>query len=368
MTSMLARISSTAEAEAALEAGADGVECAVGADIAEIARAVGGRCAVTALAHPAYGSPADQISALGAAGAAKVRLILSEKDCAGDLRALALYSGPVRLAAALAPQQGDDRDLTALAARCGVTDLMIDTGGAGRLLDHCGPVALSDFTESCRAHGLACAFAGALEAPDMPRLLLLAPDALAIDFSMSGPAAFAQMRALIPSEKTRLTAPAAGKRVDFSLMSERGFGVDLDEGDAPTDCIFVRGLTVPMRIGAYASEQTRLQNVRFTVEADIIRAAHAGDDMRDVFSYDIITDGITLLAGREVFAMVETVAERVAGLILRHRRVAAVRVKVEKLEVGPAGVGIVIERRRAAETADIRQLFPGLRGAGKPKG
>ena len=146
-------------------------------------------------------------------------------------------------------------------------------------------------------------------------------------------------------------------------MSERGFGVDLDEAEAQTDCVFVRDLTVPMRIGAYAGEQDKLQNVRFNVEADVLRAALSGDDMRDVFSYDLITDAIKALAGRGAFAMVETVAERVAGLVLRHRRVTAVRVRVEKLEVGPGGVGVQIERRRAAETADIRQLFPPRSGS-----
>ena len=48
----------------------------------------------------------------------------------------------------------------------------------------------------------------------------------------------------------------------------------------------------------------------------VLRAGHAVEDMRDVFSYDMITDGIRMLVAQEHFALVETLAERIAALVL----------------------------------------------------
>jgi (5-formylfuran-3-yl)methyl phosphate synthase len=60
-------------------------------------------------------------------------------------------------------------------------------------------------------------------------------------------------------------------------------------------------------------------------------------------------------------------AERIAALILIHPRVAAVTVRVEKLEVGPGGVGVEIVRRRPGEMAKVHQLYPEAVGAADPK-
>jgi dihydroneopterin aldolase len=73
--------------------------------------------------------------------------------------------------------------------------------------------------------------------------------------------------------------------------------------------------------------------------------------MRHVFSYDIIMDGIRTIVARGHVQLSETLAEDVAALVLEHPRVMRVAVKVEKLELGPGGVGVEIERKRAKRQA-----------------
>ena len=56
--------------------------------------------------------------------------------------------------------------------------------------------------------------------------------------------------------------------------------------------------------------------------------------------------------------LAETLAERVAALLLEHPRVMRARVRVEKLDLGPGAVGVTIERERAAGMAEVHRLYP----------
>jgi dihydroneopterin aldolase len=77
-----------------------------------------------------------------------------------------------------------------------------------------------------------------------------------------------------------------------------------------------------------------------------------------VFSYDVIMDGIRIIVASGHIPLVETLAERVATSMLTHARVVSVTVRVEKLDVGPGGVGVEIKRERQAEMAKVYQLYP----------
>jgi dihydroneopterin aldolase len=89
--------------------------------------------------------------------------------------------------------------------------------------------------------------------------------------------------------------------------------------------------------------------------------------MRDVLSYDVITDGIRLMTSEGHVALVETLAERIAEFVLDHPRVLRVTVRVEKLDVGPGQVGVEIERRRGVEKAKVYHLFPSAAGDSGPQ-
>jgi dihydroneopterin aldolase len=56
--------------------------------------------------------------------------------------------------------------------------------------------------------------------------------------------------------------------------------------------------------------------------------------------------------------LTETLAERIAAVVLTYPRVVSAKVRVEKLEVGPGAVGVEILRERAADVAKVHQLYP----------
>jgi dihydroneopterin aldolase len=104
---------------------------------------------------------------------------------------------------------------------------------------------------------------------------------------------------------------------------------------------------MPVEIGAYGHEHGHQQRVRFTIEAEVYRDI-GPDDMRAVFSYDVITDAIRIVLAAGHYELVETVAERIAESVLLHDRVRAIEICIEKLDVAPpASVGVRIKRERA---------------------
>jgi dihydroneopterin aldolase len=245
---------------------------------------------------------------------------------------------------------------------------MLDTAQkqSGRLLDLMDIATLSHFVEGARARKLMVGLAGSLEAPDIPRLLLLTPDILGFRRALCAdqdrtasidPAAVDAVRALIPRDVRRATQdnPSPAK-VDYRLLAARGYSIDPSK--EAKDRVFVHDLVLPVRIGAYARERDKAQNVRFNVDVRVLRASHAPEDMRDVFSYDVITDTIRMIVAQEHIALIEMLAERIAAVLLTHSRVASVTARVEKLDVGPGAVGVEIMRERPAETAKVHQLFP----------
>jgi dihydroneopterin aldolase len=213
---------------------------------------------------------------------------------------------------------------------------------------------------------LLAGLAGSLEAPDIPRLLLLSPDILGFRGALcSGQdrtaridaAATDVIRALIPADQRGFAQQGVGpEKVDYRLLAARGYSVD-HRKDEIADLIFVHDFVLPVRIGTYARERDRPQNVRFNVEVKVPRGGHAPEDMRDVFSYDIITDSIRMIVAQEHIGLVEMLAERIAAVVLIHPRVASAKVRVEKLDVGPGAVGVEIVRDRPAETAQVHHLF-----------
>ena len=102
-----------------------------------------------------------------------------------------------------------------------------------------------------------------------------------------------------------------------------------------------------MKIGAYLYETYKKQNVSFHIIADLkkpILKAGIKEDMANVFSYDILLDGIKILAHSRHYILLESLAEDIAQFTLQHDEIERVSVRVEKLELGPKAVGIQIER------------------------
>jgi FolB domain-containing protein len=258
----------------------------------------------------------------------------------------------------------------ALMANNGFTGAMLDTAkkGAGRLLDHMDVAALDRFIDRCRENGLTSGLAGSLEPPDVPRLLPLQPNYLGFRGSLCqgrareaaiDAASVRIIRDLIPREADgQCGSGEAG--LDWRLRLGRGY-VSAN-GLVETDLIFVHDLVLPCAIGAYDFERIQNQNVRFNIDVEVRRNERRFDDMRGVFSYDVIIDAIKIILGRGHVELIETLASGTADEILCYPRVARVCVRVEKLDVVRGTVGIEIKRERAAEQTAGGERAPVLPG------
>jgi (5-formylfuran-3-yl)methyl phosphate synthase len=390
MSVMLASIAGPHEAEIAVRQGADIVDLkevragfgtatpeAVRATVEAVAR----RRPISAVVGEATADP-ERIAAIAAAlaeaGASYIKVALSPDRRRDELiRTLAPLARKAKLIGVMFADDGADSALIPVMAQSGFAGVMLDTARktGARLVDYLDITEIGLFVDAAHAHGLIAGLAGSLETPDIPRLLPLGPDvlgfrrALCVDHDRTAgidPEAVAAVRSLIPPPTpSRHRSGEAVPKVDYRVLAARGYSIDPHKEDAATDRIFVRDFDLPVRIGSYVHERAKPQNVRFNIEARIYRSDRIAEDMRDVFSYDLIKDSIRMAAAREHIALVETLAERIGAQILTYPRVASVTVRVEKLDVGPGAAGVEIVRERRAEVAKVHQLYPAAGSASR---
>jgi FolB domain-containing protein len=383
MTLLLASVTGPEEAALVLTHGADIIDLkdasqgALSALAPEIVRAtvaaVGGRRPVSAVTgdlpmEPDIIAAAVESTAQTKVDYVKVGLFPGPKR-AQCVRALSSLAHKAKIVGVMFADRGADNALVPLMAESGFAGAMLDTADkrGGRLLDCMDVACLLEFVAACRKHGMMMGLAGSLEAPDVPRLLLVAPHYLGFRGALCvgrdrtariDPQSVGLIRALIPFESCRPEHAPGVMRIDYRLLAARGYAVDPSSGDTATDQIFIRDFVIPACVGAYSREREKPQNVRFNVEVKVRRRAHSVEDMRDVFSYDVITDGIRIIVAQQHTAFLETLAERVAAAVLHHPLVVSARVRVEKLDIGPGGVGVEIVRQRPTDVAEVQDLYP----------
>ena len=127
---------------------------------------------------------------------------------------------------------------------------------------------------------------------------------------------------------------------------------------APTqDKIFLRGLEVECLIGFIDWERRIRQKVviDFELPVDCARAA-ARDEVADTLDYKRVAKRIIEFVGASEFKLVETLAHRVALLVLEEFGVEWIRLSVNKPGAirDSRDVGVEILRRRA-DLAAVRQ-------------
>ncbi|TIO05693.1 (5-formylfuran-3-yl)methyl phosphate synthase [Mesorhizobium sp.] len=366
MTRMLASVTGVDEAKIALSGGADIIDLkdpkagALGAVSTQTLRrtisAIAGRAPVSAVCGDLPMEPetirakAEEIAATGV-DYVKIGFFPSANAvaCAEALEPLAART---KLIAVLFADLAPDFELLPMLAKHRFHGAMVDTANKanGRLLDHLPPEQIPGFVDRAKSLGLMVGLSGSLEAPDIPRLLPFAPDFLGFRGALCGHSgrtgsisaeAVSQIRELVPEE----SRAGGSSSVDYRLLAARGYSPGTDP-TLGTDKIFVRDFVLPVQIGAYSFEHGHTQKVRFDVSADVLQVTDHPEDMRHVFSYDIIMDGIRTIVARGHVQLSEALAEQVAAYILENPRVVRVTVRVEKLELGPGGVGVEIERKR----------------------
>ncbi len=376
MTLMLASVADAEEAVLVARGGADIVDFkdpsrgAIGAVETAVAaagvRAVAGLAPTSAtLGDPPYEADAllARARALRSAGVDMLKLAVDRLTLDALSAPLAALAREGQLIGMLFADEAPDFELIPQLKALGFSGAMLDTRhkGAGRLLTHLGVAQLAAFCGRCRASGLTAGLAGSLEPPDIPRLLLAAPDvlgfrgALCVGRERAGriaPQAVALVRDLVPRERSDA---AGAPNIDWRLIGRGLAGAE--EPESNLDRIFVRDFVIEAEIGAYDFERGRKQRVAFDVEVWVGRAGAEPRDMRAIFSYDVILDAIRIVAAERHHEFVEGLAEAVAAVILRHERARTIKIAARKLDVINGAVGVEIVRRRAA-AADVSAPLP----------
>ncbi len=115
------------------------------------------------------------------------------------------------------------------------------------------------------------------------------------------------------------------------------------------DIVFLRGLRVDTVIGVYGWERQIRQTLSLDLELGVdVAAAAASDSIADAVDYYAVAKRVTSFVETSEFHLVETVAERVASLVLAEFPVSWLRLTVSKLGAirDCQAVGVSIERKR----------------------
>jgi dihydroneopterin aldolase len=134
-----------------------------------------------------------------------------------------------------------------------------------------------------------------------------------------------------------------------AFSRRRGFGgstIGRKQGD-PLDTVFIRGLQVPTIVGVHDWERQVKQVLVFDVEmaADVPRAARE-DNVDDALDYSAVCQMITRVVAEGRFKLVETVADRLADLLMSEYQPSWLRLEVQKpLPLSGGHVaGVAVER------------------------
>lgn len=115
------------------------------------------------------------------------------------------------------------------------------------------------------------------------------------------------------------------------------------------DIIYLSDLRIDTIIGIYDWERRVKQTIILDLEmaADISAAAHS-DNIENTLNYKAVAKRLFAYVGDSEFELVETLAEKVAELILTEFNVPWLRLKLNKQGAvrGVRDVGVIIERGR----------------------
>jgi len=139
--------------------------------------------------------------------------------------------------------------------------------------------------------------------------------------------------------------------MSFSRRANFDRNTRLTKGLNKLDTIFLRGLEVQATIGIFEWERGAPQTVMIDLEmaSDVARAA-AADSIDATLNYRTVAQRLVAFAEASQFALVETLAEALARIIITEFDVQSVRLSVSKPGAvdNARDVGVTIERTSAS--------------------
>lgn len=113
------------------------------------------------------------------------------------------------------------------------------------------------------------------------------------------------------------------------------------------DIVYIHDLRIEATIGVFEWERRIRQTLVIDLDFGIDnRRPAATDDLRDTIDYGAVATRVTAYVEESNFNLVETLAERIAELLLNEFNVPWVRLKINKQGAvrGVRDVGVIIER------------------------
>ena len=115
------------------------------------------------------------------------------------------------------------------------------------------------------------------------------------------------------------------------------------------DIVYIRDLRIETVIGIYDWEREIRQTVSLDLEmaADIRKSAES-DSIDDTLDYKSVAKRLIQFVGDSEFQLVETLAEKVAAIVLNEFDVPWVKLRLSKpgAVTGSQDVGVIIEREK----------------------
>ena len=113
------------------------------------------------------------------------------------------------------------------------------------------------------------------------------------------------------------------------------------------DTIYLHGLKCDCTIGVWEWEKAITQTLVLDIDlASDNRKAAANDNLKDALNYQAVTERVQAFAKDNTFELIETLAEKLAEIILAEFDTHWVRIKLDKGQAvkGVKNVGVIIER------------------------
>lgn len=115
------------------------------------------------------------------------------------------------------------------------------------------------------------------------------------------------------------------------------------------DTIFLKDMRIDTVVGIWDWERKIRQTVSIDLDMGFdIRAAAASDSIDDTLNYKLVAKRVQQFVADSSFKLVETMAERIAGIVLDEFDIAWVEVRVNKPGAirGARDVGVLIRRSK----------------------
>ncbi|MCC6473068.1 MAG: dihydroneopterin aldolase [Burkholderiales bacterium] len=113
------------------------------------------------------------------------------------------------------------------------------------------------------------------------------------------------------------------------------------------DTIFIRELRLSAWVGVHRHERAAPQTIELNIELEVPgQALFTTGRVSDTIDYAAVTARVKSMLAEERFGLVETLADRVARLIVQEFKTPRVRVRITKFGAVPEarGVGACVER------------------------